>query len=333
MNKLSLKTPSIVVAFLSIFSNNIFAHDYKTANHPDDHAPIGVMRDHVHKKGEFMASYRLNYMKMKGLKSGDNKADKTATFKKYNLSPNEMSVKMHMLGAMYGLTNKLTLAAMATAAEKVMNNDKKTGGNLKTRTAEIGDTKLNSLYEFYNKNERRAQLNLGISLPTSSYNEKHNVTQLPYAMQIGSGSYEFLPGLSYAGHNSEFSYGAQINAIFRLDANDRGYKLGDAYNATTWIAKKLNKSFSVSTRLDYNKKEAIEGVDKVLNVNLIPTADRSLYNSQRLDALLGANFVVQRGFLKGNRFAVEFGAPLYERVDGPMLETDYKLTAGWENAF
>ena len=333
MNKLSLKSLSMAAVSFCIFSSSISAHNYKTSNRPDDHAPIGVMRDHVHKKGEIMTSYRLNYMKMQGLRSGDNKTDKTATFRKYNLSPNEMSVKMHMLGAMYGLTDKLTLAAMATAAEKVMNNDKKTGGNLKTRTAEIGDTKLNSLYEFYNKKERRAQINLGVSLPTGSYNEKHNVTQLPYAMQVGSGSYEFLPGLSYAAHNSEFSYGAQINAIFRLDANDPGYKLGDAYNATTWIAKRLNKSFSISTRLDYNKKEAIEGVDKVLNVNLIPTADGSLYNSQRLDALLGTNFVAQRGFLKGHRFAVEFGVPLYERVDGPMLETDYKLTAGWQKAF
>ena len=30
----------------------------------DSHAPIGVMGDHMHKKGKFMTSYRYMYMDM-----------------------------------------------------------------------------------------------------------------------------------------------------------------------------------------------------------------------------------------------------------------------------
>lgn len=33
-----------------------------TANRPDGHAPIGIMGDHYHKKGEWMLSYRMMTM-------------------------------------------------------------------------------------------------------------------------------------------------------------------------------------------------------------------------------------------------------------------------------
>ena len=39
------------------------------------------------------------------------------------------------------------------------------------------------------------------------------------------------------------------------------------------------------------------------------------------------------GFLKGNRLAVEFGKPVYQRFGGPALENDYKITIGWQNSF
>ena len=38
----------------------------------DDHAPIGVMGDHMHKKGEWMLSYRYMRMNMEGNQIGEN---------------------------------------------------------------------------------------------------------------------------------------------------------------------------------------------------------------------------------------------------------------------
>jgi len=42
---------------------------------------------------------------------------------------------------------------------------------------------------------------------------------------------------------------------------------------------------------------------------------------------------VTRGFLKGNRFAVEAGTPVWQNLRGPQLETDWNITAGWQLAF
>jgi len=48
---------------------------------------------------------------------------------------------------------------------------------------------------------------------------------------------------------------------------------------------------------------------------------------------VGLNFLIPGGPLKGNRFAVEGLFPVYQHVDGPQLEQDWMVTAGWQYAF
>ena len=151
-------------------------------------------------------------------------------------------------------------------------------------------------------------------------------------MQLGSGSYEALPGISYTGYKNYYSYGAQANAIFRLNSNNVGYKLGDSYNLTAWAARKLNDAFSLSYRVNYTITESIKGTDKDLNLAMSPSHD-SLSGGRRLDLLLGTNFIVPNGYFKGNRLALEGGMPVYQNLNGTQLETDYKITLGWQKTF
>ncbi len=55
----------------------------------------------------------------------------------------------------------------------------------------------------------------------------------------------------------------------------------------------------------------------------------------RADLLFGANLLAPRelGLLAGHRLAVEGGLPVYQRLDGPQLETDWLLTVGWQKSF
>ena len=62
---------------------------------------------------------------------------------------------------------------------------------------------------------------------------------------------------------------------------------------------------------------------------MVPTAVPGNYERQRLDASLGVNWFGPNG----HRFAVEAGVPLYEETSGPLLETDYWLTVGWQKAW
>ena len=62
--------------------------------------------------------------------------------------------------------------------------------------------------------------NVGLSFPTGSINERDknpmsmgNNVRLPYPMQNGSGTYDFLPGLTYIGKQEVWSWGAQASGV------------------------------------------------------------------------------------------------------------------------
>ena len=54
-----------LIICLLVFSTGVFA-DSKTNSSAIEHAPIGVMADHFHKKGESMISLRYGSMNMDG---------------------------------------------------------------------------------------------------------------------------------------------------------------------------------------------------------------------------------------------------------------------------
>ncbi|MBT4989477.1 MAG: transporter [Rickettsiales bacterium] len=324
----------IITITLCFLFNTAYANIAGHAKRPDDHAPIGVMRDHVHHKGEFMASYRIGYMKMKNLINGDDDVSNSEALNSYNMIPTEMTMKMHMIGLMYGIGHNFNISVMGSFIEKDMDNYGNMSGAFFRDSQGVGDTKINTSYQFYNNDNIKALFNLAISLPTGDIDESYDGSRLAYAMQIGSGSYDILPGLSFNKSYNDYSYGGQLNAIFRTDMNDNGYKFGDQYNSTIWAARRINNNYSISTRFNYTKTEAIEGFDNSLTIGMMPTANPALYEREKLELLIGVNFIAtNNNIMNGNRLALEFGIPIYERVDGPMLASDYRLILGWQQTF
>ena len=149
----------------------------------------------------------------------------------------------------------------------------------------------------------------------------------------GSGTYDILPGMTYNGTADSFSWGAQATGVVRIGRNDQGYAFGNRWQVTGWVARKWLPWLSTSFRLAYDDWGNVRGEDDLLNPRLVPTADPDLRAGRRLNALIGVNFLVTRGFLKGNRFAVEAGTPVWQNLRGPQLETDWNITAGWQLAF
>lgn len=310
------------------------SHDYKTEPKPDDHAPIGVMRDHVHKQGEVMLSYRYSFMDMIENRDGSDGVSDAQVLQDFAVAPTDMSMRMHMVGGMYGITDQLTLGVMGGFATKSMDHVRRNGTTFETEGIGFADTRVNGMYEFYNHHGHRIQANMGISIPTGTFDERApNGARLPYPMQIGSGTYDLLPGVSYSGHKGQWSWGSQVNATIRTGKNSNGYRLGDAYNLTGWGAYRINEMFSVSGRLDGNRWGDLSGIDRLIPNFMAPTMNPTLQAGRRVDALLGVNFIMPDGPLEGHRLAFEAGAPVYEYLDQNRLGTDYRFTLGWQKAF
>ncbi|PCJ71659.1 MAG: alpha-amylase [Rhodobiaceae bacterium] len=351
---------ALAVAFP--FSPSAFAHE--GVNHDPDasnayaHAPIGVMGDHLHKQGEWMFSYRFSHMNMSDNRDGTNSlspeeivsgvANRFAPPANLRIVPLEMSMDMHMVGAMYAPSDIVTLTVMGMYVEKEMEHVTFAGmagttrrGTFTTSSSGIGDTSVTALVRLHNEEGHYVHANLGVSLPTGSIRETGQIltpmgatptVRLPYAMQLGSGTYDLMPGLTYSGDQANWGWGAQWRSTLRLGTNTEGYSLGNRHEITGWAAYQFQPWISLSGRLAARSDGKLDGIDRFIS-GPVQTADPDNYGGERVEGFVGVNLVGQSGFLKGQRVAIEFGAPLYQSLNGPQLETDYRLTVGWQKAF
>lgn len=328
-----------VVAAVTVFGT--CAHE-KRGMRPDGHAPIMVMGDHIHKTGELMLSYRYMRMTMDGNRDGSHRlseaeiVDPSGEYQ-FRVAPTDMDMEMHMFGAMYAPSDRLTLMAMIPYTELSMNHLTRSGHHFSTDSSGLGDIKISGLYSLYEAGSFWIHLNMGLSFPTGSISKKDQTpmgrVRLPYPMQLGSGTYDFLPGITFHGQSERWSWGGQALATIRLGENSHDYTLGDRLELTTWVSRVFSRVVSGSLRLAWEDWGNIDGADPRLNPALVPTADPHRRGGRRLDLFTGLNLRIPSGFLKRHRLAIEAGRPLYQDFDGPQLETDWKVTAGWQYMF
>ena len=323
---------------LALFTSTALADH---ARKPDDHAPAGVMGDHLHKQGEWMVGYTYDHTHMSGLRNGNDNANTNQVLGFYGEAATKMDMDMHMFEIMYGVTDDLTLMVMPQYMEMSMTHKSLHGGGHmhEHKVSGFGDTEVTGLYSVYRTEGARAHLNLGLSLPTGSTDETfanhHDVIyHLPYNMQLGSGTFDPILGATYAAEMGEWSWGAQTINYLRLGQNDEGYRQGNKYTATAWAAHNLTEFASLSFRLKGEAWGDVHGRDASLLLTTIAGADPDEQAGERVMALVGVNLMADEEWaLKGHRLAAEFGLPVYERYSGPQPDTDYKLTLSWQWAF
>ena len=323
----------IVGSLILVCMNTVQAQEMKAGQHKD-HMSNGSMSGHMHKPGEVMFMYRYMGMHMDGNRDGTDRVSDSEVLADYMVTPTSMDMDMHMFGAMYGVNDSFTAMVMLPYVTKSMKHLTRMGGRFTTKSEGIGDLRLAGMYKLSEQAGSMLHFNLGISLPTGSIDERDDTpaamnAKLPYPMQLGSGTYDLMPGISYRAHGENYSWGAQAMATIRLGENDNDYTLGDKLELSGWVERKLGRSFSVSARLNAQSWSDIDGADPDLNPAMIPTADPELRSGKRVDLLLGVNYDTH----KGNRFGIEVGKPVYQNLDGPQLETDTLLTANWRYTF
>ena len=222
------------------------------------------------------------------------------------------------------------------------------GTRFRTRAEGWGDLKLSSLLRLYaveapSIGSHAFHLNFGLSVPTGSITKKDGTplgnTRLPYPMQIGSGTVDLLPGLTYRGASGNTSWGFQAGGTVRTGRNSAGYRKGHEYTLTGFGAYRWAKWISTSLRTNWKYWGNIEGSDdnirqrNPMGVPIVQTAIPNLQGGQRLDILGGVNILLPEWMGLENRFAVEAGAPMYQYLNGPQLETDYVVFAGYQGVY
>jgi len=314
------------------------------SNHNHFINPIGLMGSHTHKKGQWMFSYRYMSMDMDDNYTGSNRVSNAEVLNDFLVTPTDMRMEMHMFGAMYGVTDRLTIGAMVNFVDLEMNHLTRGGDTFRTESEGIGDTTINALYQFYQTESISLHAGLGIVLPTASTDEEDflppvgGVGVLPFPMQLGSGSWGLRPSLTYNGSKNQVSWGAQVMGQINLNDNDNSYRLGDSIMANIWGTYSFNQNFSASLRLQGYGWKNIDGLNdaspippvNMMGIGTVPTVDPDLRGGKRLDLFVGISYIIPGTSL---RLAGEYGETLYQDLNGPQLGTDSTLNLGIQAIF
>jgi len=333
---------ALLLGATQLFFAQETAENKWSGSRPDGHAPISVMGDHTHGKGEFMFSYRYMYMNMEDLNRGSENVPFSNALRPndiYMVTPTQMPMQMHMLGAMYAPSDKITLMVMANYLSSEMDHITAMGGTFTTESSGFGDTKIAALYKFFNSNRQQLHAQVGISIPTGSIDEMDvtpasapNEVILPYPMQIGSGTWDPELALTYLKQWDKLSFGTQARTTLRLGKNDNEYRLGNRYSINNWLALKATDWLSFSGRFELGAIDRIEGVNPALNPMIVITADTANSGMTYANAGLGFNLYAFQGGLKNLRLGFEAALPIFQNMNGVQLRNKETITLGLQYA-
>ena len=347
-----------ILILLSMFSFPLFADPH--SGHGEkaiSHAPIGVMADHFHKKGEYMISVRQGYMEMSGnILNGDSLSNSDILDMPNplgempaNLSvvPSEMEMQMTMVGAMYAPTDSVTLMAMAMYMSKEMDlntyqpmMDRGLLGSFTTSSSDLSDISLGALVRLQENTSSRWHGEVTLQKSVGHKEVRGLVLTpmgmememiLPYGMQAGDNATRLVLGVTNVKTVSDkILWGNQLRGKFVISDDD--WSFGDQAELNSWLQYELNKSISFSTRLKYSYQDAVSGSNPMITAP-VQTANPENYGGRELQFGLGINFLAHILPGKADRFAFEFVKPIDQDKNNLQMETDYQLIFGYQKAF
>ena len=332
----------------SFFHASVLAHSNSVIHRPESHAPAGVMADHLHKAGEWMIGIRTMSREFSGLYEGSDPSSNTeAATAGFSMVATDMTMHMLMLDIMYALNDDVTLMFMPQYMEMDMTMTSvggmmmggmhmgHSGGTHEHSVSGVGDTILAALMRLHKTGHHDFHATLGISVPTGSVDERMASGMFThYGMQLGTGTWDFLPSVTYTGHQGVHSWGSQLGASLPTEsANDSGFAFGERYFASGWYAYRATQSLSVSTRVMYEKEGRIQGQYNGPAPTRSPADFQENYGGEFVDVGLGINTVIQSGGLSGFRAGIEWMIPVSEHYNGFQLGRDQALNVSLSRAY
>jgi len=303
---------------------------------------LNVVGGHTHPAHEIMFGYEFMFMDMGGHLSGTRDVSEAEILRQFPSASTGMTVEEHMLEIMYAPTNKLTLMAMLPIKHIEMDMVLRDGFHFTEHSQGISDFQIMALYTALGSVSKgqRLLIDAGMSFPTGSIDEKNTIAgldpstfKLEYPMQLGSGTYDFRPGLTYLGESKKWAWGAEALTTLRFGRNDNGYRLGNEYNLMGWVGYALTDWFAPSLRVNGRIWGNVHGADPEIDSTFDAEGDPHRQGGRRVDFLMGVNFFVPEGIFKRTRVNIEGGFPIYENLDGPQLSTRWLLSAGLTYSF
>jgi hypothetical protein len=263
-------------------------HDMGPGAQMLDNPAFGDQIYHTHPAGSGMVSYKFMRTSLDGLQSGTSGVgDGSVGFMRgtqynYMTIPTKMTMDMQMVMAMYGITDRFTVMAMGSYQANSMQMYMDMGPMMGTassapmNTSGLGDTEVRGIYKI----GKYLTGSLGLSVPTGGIKEMVNMMgseyRAPYDMQLGSGTWDLKPALTYSQLSADalWNWGGQTTWTYHTGRNEDGWTRGNNLLLTGWVQRALGP-ITGSLRLAYNDTGRIQGRDPEIQglLSQVPAPD------------------------------------------------------------
>ena len=207
-------------------------------------------------------------------------------------------------------------------------------------TQGLGDIGLSTSYLAWTKNQHAVFIDVGFSAPTGSTDEKGRTprnadmdTKVPYTMQLGSGTVDFKPAITYIGSSDWLEWGTRAQGTVRLGKNSHDYSLSNRFSLRNWVTLTSYKTFQPSLRLATEIWGRIHGADTDLfgpnRSTPAPVTDPELFGGEKVSAGLGVRVPFRKGILRGQSIEVNGSVPVYQSLNGPQPGEEWRFSIAW----
>jgi hypothetical protein len=209
-------------------------------------------------------------------------------------------------------------------------------GNYETFVIEtdgLGDITTKATYRWNTGSAETWAIGFGLRLPTGSIDEEGDTPrapgdqELPYTMQLGSGTYDFPLDVMYKlSGKHQITLGASAN--IRTGTNDRGYRLGNNYKLTSQYSTAISQRVDVFGGLSLVYSDSIHGQDDALLIDSpfpypASITNPDLYGGKKVNLNIGLLWEATNDFY----LKLDINKPVYQYLNGPQPKEN------WTGAF
>ncbi len=319
--------------------------------------PMNILGGGIPETKEYRFKLSPMFMRMEDLANGTSDVDPDSLLGmpakgKDMAVPLNMDMTMINLAVGYSFTDDFFAGLMFMRRNNDM--DMRFNSKMKTLTGEqgytmhsegMGDTMLMTKYRLFYDDplipQKQVSLLLGVSIPTGSIDSKNSShplamrqgEQLPYSMQLGSGTFDPILGILYQQSASPYWWGADLTYTGRWYDNDRDYRLGDEAKLDLYMMYQIRYDFLVQVQLNGKYWGDITGE---MDEAVTGASGRSTQGdpTSRLMTLLwnpdnygGSKVRGTVGFqwqpIPLNILEFTIGMPLFQYLNGPQLKEKF----------
>ncbi|MCP5024006.1 MAG: transporter [bacterium] len=303
---------------------------------PDSRGYLGTSSGPVVALGGAKFSIEHSRTELGDLRNGTNNISASSLLGSgYSKVPTSGSVDRTEIRAEYGLGDATTLRITIPVESRIMRSVDGTGSATKERAQGLADVLIGTGVELSHKDGERAELELMVSVPTGSTRNRESDSVgpasplLPYALQLGGGTYALRPSFTWTHWSRHWSFGSAVQASVPLGHNDRGWSRGDELRLNSWVSRRVDPFRSVVLGVEYKQEDSIQGEDNSMDETLDPAFDPTFIGGKALSLDFGLHMIME----KNNRLALEIGVPVWQDTNGPQVEEDYHFSVAWWLSF